>query len=357
MHIYKRHIGDYSKDTGHLSLLEHGVYTLLMDWCYATERPLPAQDQQIFRICRAFTKEEQRAVLSIVQEFFQQTDLGYIQKRIEQELQEAHARCGKAKESAKARWIKNQSPAPDHADDMPTDSERNADAMRTHSEGTADAQRKQSGRNASRARVHYPVSSIQYPNTGSSLLAESGEGDSSLPLTQAEPPASGDLSGPAKKERGARADLCFEFFVGLTGATMSTVTKAMRGEINAALRDIRAVMPQVTAQELALRASRYQRKWPHITCSPSALAKHWGSLGSDAPAPVAAASNVTTFDLVPADAGRSGPPDGWELAMVELWGADWRDVYAAWDLMPPSDQAQVRRYLADLAKKERGTAA
>ena len=35
MHFYKFHIGDYAKDTGHLTLLEHGVYRSLMDWSYA----------------------------------------------------------------------------------------------------------------------------------------------------------------------------------------------------------------------------------------------------------------------------------------------------------------------------------
>lgn len=27
MNYYERHLGDYARDTGHLSIMEHGVYT------------------------------------------------------------------------------------------------------------------------------------------------------------------------------------------------------------------------------------------------------------------------------------------------------------------------------------------
>jgi uncharacterized protein YdaU (DUF1376 family) len=51
MNYYERHLGDYAKDTGHLSLLEHGVYTLLLDRYYATESGIP--EDQGHRIARA----------------------------------------------------------------------------------------------------------------------------------------------------------------------------------------------------------------------------------------------------------------------------------------------------------------
>jgi hypothetical protein len=31
MKFYQRHLGDYARDTAHLSLLEHGVYSVLLD--------------------------------------------------------------------------------------------------------------------------------------------------------------------------------------------------------------------------------------------------------------------------------------------------------------------------------------
>ena len=38
MNYYERHLGDYARDTGHLSMLEHGAYSLLLDRYYATRR-------------------------------------------------------------------------------------------------------------------------------------------------------------------------------------------------------------------------------------------------------------------------------------------------------------------------------
>jgi uncharacterized protein YdaU (DUF1376 family) len=126
MHSYTRHLGDYAKDTRHLTLLEHGAYNVLMDWCYASERALPNDEAMLYRICAAFTKPEQLAVMSVLQQFFQEQPDGWIQKRIEQELMKAHEKRGKAKDAALTRW---------HADAMRTHSNGNADAMQTHSEG------------------------------------------------------------------------------------------------------------------------------------------------------------------------------------------------------------------------------
>lgn len=70
MNFYKRHLGDYAKDTPHLPMIEHGAYGLLLDYYYATERPLPAELEAILRVCRAITKAEQNAVRSVVDQFF-----------------------------------------------------------------------------------------------------------------------------------------------------------------------------------------------------------------------------------------------------------------------------------------------
>ena len=31
MNYYERHLGDYARDAGHLSMLEHGAYALLLN--------------------------------------------------------------------------------------------------------------------------------------------------------------------------------------------------------------------------------------------------------------------------------------------------------------------------------------
>ena len=76
MNFYKRYMGDYGRDTAHLSLAEHGAYTLLLDHYYSTEQALPADPTSLFRICRAFDTAEQQAVLSVADAFFPVGDDG-----------------------------------------------------------------------------------------------------------------------------------------------------------------------------------------------------------------------------------------------------------------------------------------
>jgi len=70
VNFYKRFMGDYAKDTAHLSLSEHGAYTLLLDHFYATEQPLPVDYPALYRICRAFDKREQAAVRAVADAYF-----------------------------------------------------------------------------------------------------------------------------------------------------------------------------------------------------------------------------------------------------------------------------------------------
>ncbi len=84
MHYYKRNIGDYSIKAGHLSALEHGVYTLLLDSYYNRERG-PTKAEAI-RWARARTAEELAAVDAVLAEFFTEEGGVYVQSRVEQEL-------------------------------------------------------------------------------------------------------------------------------------------------------------------------------------------------------------------------------------------------------------------------------
>mgnify|MGYP000620876735 CR=1 FL=1 len=70
MFYFKFHIGDYRRETQHLTLLEHGVYMTLMSTYYTSEQPLPKDERQLLRLAGARTDEEKQAVLDIVNEFF-----------------------------------------------------------------------------------------------------------------------------------------------------------------------------------------------------------------------------------------------------------------------------------------------
>lgn len=70
MNYYERYCGDYGRDTAHLSLAEHGAYTLMLDAYYSTERGLPADVGALCRMCRAVSKAEQASVRNVAEQFF-----------------------------------------------------------------------------------------------------------------------------------------------------------------------------------------------------------------------------------------------------------------------------------------------
>ena len=99
MNYYEHHLGDYAKDTGHLSMLEHGAYRLLLDRYYSTEEGIPAA--QAHRLARARSDEECRAVDVVLEEFFELVDGMWINRRAEEEIAGARKRIGAAKENGK----------------------------------------------------------------------------------------------------------------------------------------------------------------------------------------------------------------------------------------------------------------
>ncbi|WP_256946651.1 MULTISPECIES: YdaU family protein [Burkholderia] len=103
MNFYKRHIGDYLKDTAHLSLLEHGVYTRLLDVYYTREAGIP--DDQAARLIGARARDELSALKVVLGEFFELVDGTWVQQRCEREIHAAGGQQegdGEAPRSGKA---------------------------------------------------------------------------------------------------------------------------------------------------------------------------------------------------------------------------------------------------------------
>lgn len=91
MNYYKRHIGDYLKDTAHLSLLEHGIYTRLLDVYYTRESAIP--EAQAARLIGARSEAEREAMQLVLEEFFELRDGVWIQHRCERELAEKESKA------------------------------------------------------------------------------------------------------------------------------------------------------------------------------------------------------------------------------------------------------------------------
>jgi uncharacterized protein YdaU (DUF1376 family) len=96
------HIGDYLKETAHLSAAEHGAYVLLI-MHYWAKGSLPDDDVQLARITRMGPAQWRKA-RPVIQEFFQG---GWKHKRIDEEIVAATERYEKfakaGRESGKAR--------------------------------------------------------------------------------------------------------------------------------------------------------------------------------------------------------------------------------------------------------------
>lgn len=139
---------------------------------------------------------------------------------------------------------------------------------------------------------------------------------------------------------GARRNLAFEMLVKIQGSTLDALSRNERGAINVALRDIREAMPDMDddklAQEIKRRAREYvdgERMPKGATLTALAVAKNWSRLRGQG---VQVGDSTTPRK----------PPRGWELVMDRLFeGTDWRTFWPCWEVMPASDQMQVRSWL------------
>lgn len=107
MNYYEHHIGDYIKDTAHLSMLEDSAYRRLIDAYYTRELPLPGDRKACQKLARAQSKDERAAVDYVLDEFFKLEEDGcWHQSRCDLELGKYFAKQPAAevkKENAKER--------------------------------------------------------------------------------------------------------------------------------------------------------------------------------------------------------------------------------------------------------------
>lgn len=109
MNYYEHHIGDYLKDTAHLSMIEDAAYRRLIDVYYTRETPLPTDRKAVQKLARAQSKEERAAVDYVLDEFFELREDGWHQSRCDEEIEKYREKAPRAQEkrdNAKARQDK-----------------------------------------------------------------------------------------------------------------------------------------------------------------------------------------------------------------------------------------------------------
>lgn len=105
-HYYKRHIGDYKTDAGHLTMLQDGAYTRLLDLAYTLDGRIPGDLSRIFALTRATSRAEQNAIAEVIAEFFSLQEGHYRQNRVDRELAAMQRVSRKRQGAAQARWAK-----------------------------------------------------------------------------------------------------------------------------------------------------------------------------------------------------------------------------------------------------------
>jgi uncharacterized protein YdaU (DUF1376 family) len=97
MNYYERYPGDYGRDTAHLTLAQHGAYTLMLDYVYGAEKPMPKGRESVYRICKAMDKAERAAVDKVLDEFWDEGEDGWTNRRVVVEISKAQPRIAAAK--------------------------------------------------------------------------------------------------------------------------------------------------------------------------------------------------------------------------------------------------------------------
>ena len=104
MNYYPFHIGDYASATRHLSWDEDAAYRRLLDVYYTTEKPIPLDMRQVFRLTMAQTDGQREAVEAVLLEFFEQAEFGYVNRRADAEILAMREKQDKQRERANKRW-------------------------------------------------------------------------------------------------------------------------------------------------------------------------------------------------------------------------------------------------------------
>lgn len=101
MNWYEHHIGDYDKNTSHLTACEDGIYSRMIRRYYDKETPLPADVNEVKRLVRARARDERAAVDAVLREFFTLEEDGWHHKTIDEAI--AAYKAGEPERDAKKK--------------------------------------------------------------------------------------------------------------------------------------------------------------------------------------------------------------------------------------------------------------
>ena len=101
MHFYQFNIGEYRRDTAHLTPEEHYIYRTLIDWYFLDEKPISSDIQLITRKL-GLSNDRSTTVQQVFNDFFTLDGNRYIHGRIEADIHAYHQLLSVASKAGKA---------------------------------------------------------------------------------------------------------------------------------------------------------------------------------------------------------------------------------------------------------------
>jgi len=108
MHYFQYNIKDYRADAFQLTLIQHGAYKQLIDQYYLNESPLSLDLEVLFYDLLIRGDDEKKAIVFILEKFFDKTEVGYVHKRCNTVIQKYKAKSDQSRNAVNTRWAKEK---------------------------------------------------------------------------------------------------------------------------------------------------------------------------------------------------------------------------------------------------------
>ncbi len=352
MHLIYLHIGDFAQATARFTPLQTGIYLQLLCEYYKTEKPLQNDFKNLCWLCGAQFKNEIEAVRFVLEKCFTLDEAAdvWVQKRCELEIAKYAAHGVQSRYAILCRhWDKVNKGYP-----KPT-FEQFAKNPDSHFDRITGRIRVLTNRKPLVLESYGDgYAGLPEPNYLPSNQEPSNQVTSNQESTPIVP--KGTRSGP---DESAIAEAIYGLYPRKQGrsAALKAITQELKSsgltelEMQAKVREFAAAVkawPDGQHQYVPMPATWFnQGRWADdpstwVRTEPPASRNGFSAQKKEGGGGV--------FDNQPAAGhGQSAaPPDGWESAMPEIFGGDWRAFMPlAFELLKPGDQAQVRRFLRE----------
>jgi uncharacterized protein YdaU (DUF1376 family) len=108
MHYFEFNIKDYRADAFQLTLIQHGAYKQLIDQYCLNESPLTLDLEDLFYDLLIRGDDEKKAIVFVLEKFFDKTEDGYVHKRCDAVIEKYQAKSNQSRNAVNTRWAKEK---------------------------------------------------------------------------------------------------------------------------------------------------------------------------------------------------------------------------------------------------------